>query len=90
MFKYKVNSMSKLKDIIATDKLQFYILLQEVKVFQTQLYYDLYIIYITIYYTYCMGFHLQCRCGFDPWVRKIPCRRKWQPTPVFLPGKSHG
>ena len=28
--------------------------------------------------------------GFDPWVRKIPWRRKWQPTPVFLPGKSHG
>ena len=32
----------------------------------------------------------QCRrCGFNPWVRKI-WRRKWQPTPVFLPGKSHG
>ena len=27
---------------------------------------------------------------FDPWVRKIPQRRKWQPTPVFLPGKLHG
>ena len=27
---------------------------------------------------------------FDPWVRKISWRRKWQPTPVFLPGKSHG
>ena len=25
------------------------------------------------------------RRGFDPWVRKIPWRRKWQPTPVFLP-----
>ena len=33
----------------------------------------------------------QCRkCGFDPWVRKILWRRKWQPTSVFLPGKSHG
>ena len=32
----------------------------------------------------------QCRrCGFDPWVRKIPGRRKRQPTLVFLPGKSH-
>ena len=34
-----------------------------------------------------------CQCrryGFNPWVRKIPWRRKWQPTPVFLPGKSHG
>ena len=37
-----------------------------------------------------------CQCGrcrrhgFDPWVRKIPWRRKWQPTPVFLPRKFHG
>ena len=30
------------------------------------------------------------RCRFHPWVGKIPWRRKWQPTPVFLPGKSHG
>jgi len=30
------------------------------------------------------------RPGFYPWVRKIPWRRKWQPTPVFFPGKSHG
>ena len=28
--------------------------------------------------------------GFNPWVRKIPWRRKWQPTPVFSPGESHG
>ena len=28
--------------------------------------------------------------SFNPWVRKIPWRRKWQPTPVFLPGESHG
>ena len=33
----------------------------------------------------------QCRrCWFDPWVRKIPWRRKWKLTLVFLPGKSHG
>ena len=34
----------------------------------------------------------QCRkCkrrSFDPWVKKIPWRRKWQPTPVLLPGES--
>ena len=30
------------------------------------------------------------RHGFDPWVGRIPWRRKWQPTPVLLPGKSHG
>ena len=29
------------------------------------------------------------RWGFDPWVGKNPCSRKWQPTPVFLPGKFH-
>ena len=33
----------------------------------------------------------QCRrCGFDPWVRKTPWRRKQEPTPVFLPEESHG
>ena len=37
-----------------------------------------------------------CQCRrhkrreFSPWVRKIPHRRKWQPTPIFFPGKSHG
>ena len=36
-----------------------------------------------------------CQCrrhkrpGFDPWVGKIPQRRAWQPTPIFLPGESH-
>ena len=30
------------------------------------------------------------RCGFDPWVWKIPWRRARQPTPVFLLGESHG
>ena len=30
------------------------------------------------------------RPGFDPWVGKILWRRKWQPTPVRLPGKSQG
>ena len=30
------------------------------------------------------------RCGFDPWVGKIPWKRKWQPTPVFLPGEPNG
>ena len=38
--------------------------------------------------------YLQCRrCKrhkFDPWVGKIPWRRAWQPTPVFLPGEFHG
>ena len=29
-------------------------------------------------------------CGFDPGVRKIPWRGKWQPTQVFLPRKPHG
>ena len=40
------------------------------------------------------GTHLECRrhrrCGLDPQVGKIPWKRAWQPTPVFLPGESHG
>ena len=34
-----------------------------------------------------------CKCrrhGFSPWVNKIPWRKTCQPTPIFLPGKSHG
>ena len=37
-----------------------------------------------------------CQCrrhkrrGFDSWVRKVLWRKAWQPTPVFLPGESHG
>ena len=35
--------------------------------------------------------HLQCkRCRFDPWVGKVPERRKWLPTLVFLPGEFQG
>ena len=30
------------------------------------------------------------RHGFDPWVGRIPWRRARQPTPIFLPGESHG
>ena len=30
------------------------------------------------------------RCRFDPCIRKIPWRRKWQSAPIFLPGKFHG
>ena len=34
---------------------------------------------------------MQCRRPeFDPWVGKIPSRREWLPTPVFLPGEFHG
>ena len=40
------------------------------------------------------GHACQCRRlkrhGLDPWMWKIPWRRAWQPTPVFLPGESHG
>ena len=34
---------------------------------------------------------LQCRrSGFNPWVRKVPWRREWLPTPVFLSGEFYG
>ena len=42
------------------------------------------------------GKELVCQCRrakrprFNPWARKIPRRRTWQPTPLFLPRKSHG
>ena len=40
------------------------------------------------------GSACQCRrykrCGFDPWVGKIPLGRTWQPIPVFLPRESQG
>ena len=41
------------------------------------------------------GKESSCQCSrcrrrrFDPWVKKIPWRRKWQPTPVFFPENSH-
>ena len=45
-------------------------------------------------YQWCLSdkeFTWQCkRFRFNPWVEEIPWRRKWQPTPAFLPGKSHG
>ena len=46
--------------------------------------------------TWLSGKESACQCRrckrrrFDPWVGKIPQRRKWQSTPVFLPGESHG
>ena len=51
--------------------------------------YFIYVLYNLIYilYTYLLQYR---RPGFDSWVRKIPWRRKWQSTPVFLPGESHG
>ena len=47
------------------------------------------------YWKWLNGKESICQCGshgryrFNTWVRKIPCNREWQPTPVFLPGKSH-
>ena len=62
----------------------------------------IYMLYIYIYILV-MGFPcgssgkepvFQCRKhkrpGFDPWVREMPWRRAWQPTPAFLPRESHG
>ena len=49
------------------------------------------IIWLWVWYSEKATISLFCnRCGFDPWVRKIPWWRKWQSTPVFLPEKSYG
>ena len=52
---------------------------------------------LQIFYFRLLGYYkFSCHCRrnrrlrFGPWVRKIPWRRKWQCTPVFLPGKFHG
>ena len=56
-------------------------------------------IYMTHIYMlprWCSGRESTCQCrrcrrrGLNPWVRKIPWSRKWQPTLVFLSGKFHG
>ena len=61
-------------------------------------YYHLYVLDIQHHGAFLMAqlqrTHLQCRRRerprFERWVGKIPWRRKWQPSPVFLPGKPHG
>ena len=54
--------------------------------------------HVSIYWTFLVAQQWRIRlptqkmqetCELNPWARKIPWRRKWQPTPVFLPGKSH-
>ena len=56
----------------------------------------LYIIFSGCSPRWCNGKESTCqyrkhkRCGFDLWVGKIPWSRKWQPTPIFFPGKFHG
>ena len=60
--------------------------------------YILFIYHIFLYWAFLVAQRLriclQCRIhrrpGFDPWVGKIPWRRACQPTPVLLPGESHG
>ena len=44
---------------------------------------------MTQWWRICLQFRSHRRHEFDPWVRKIPWRRTWQPTLVFLPGESH-
>ena len=45
-------------------------------------------IYLFFFLTFILCWNFR-RWGFNPWIRKIPWRRKWKPTPVFLPGQSH-
>ena len=51
---------------------------------------------VMLAYSGASGKEPACQCtrhrrpGFSPWAEKIPWRRSWQSTPVFLPGESHG
>ena len=47
-------------------------------------------IHISYHSLLCYRASLGRKWGFNIWVQKCPCRRKWQPTPIFLPGKSPG
>ena len=67
--------------------------------FQQSHYFVLFIYFLVIPFQlprWLSGKESVCQCSrhrrprFNPWVKKIPWRRKWQPTPVFLPGKFHG
>ena len=42
---------------------------------------------LAVFKAFCLQYG---RPGFDPWVGKVLWRRKWQPTPVLLPGEPHG
>ena len=48
-------------------------------------------VYIVVVVAQRIKYLLQSKtCRFSPWARKIPWRREWRLTLVFLPGKSHG
>ena len=57
--------------------------------------FNIFIFFISLYSVFYSSHHFACQCrrhkrlAFNPWIRKIPWRRKWLPTPVFLPGESH-
>ena len=88
------------------NKVKFHILIDHfISYFVSRLFHVIgyFSIYIVIFLLLILGFpggasgkEPACQCwrhkkhGFDPWVRKIPWRRAWQPTLVFLPGESHG
>ena len=47
--------------------------------------------FIFLMLSFLMLSFMQCRRpGFDPWIGKVPWRREWLPSPVFLPGEFHG
>ena len=70
--------------------------------YKFRVFYHIWFIYVVIYVSIIYGSYMLSPDGsavknlptnsgdtrFEPWVRKIPWRGKWQPTPIFLPGKS--
>ena len=70
--------------VVANDRISFFLMTEYCSVIQTHTHTD------TDFSDGSVVTSKRCKwCGFDPWVGKIPWRKKWKPTPVFLPGKSH-
>ena len=71
--------------VVANDRISFFLMTEYCSVIQTHTHTD------TDFSDGSVVTSKRCKwCGFDPGVGKIPWRKKWKPTPAFLPGESHG
>ena len=88
-FKKEITAFLKLKYSCCAISCYRCIIFKGFPPFVVVLKYRLHSPYCSLFYT-CGSVVQHRRRGFNSWLGKIPWRRKWQPTPVFLPGESHG